>query len=63
VPGRGLHYRVSSREEVYTRAKKKSGRNLNFEYRAIDRCKTGVTYEPEYKYVKKILFCTVIKHN
>ena len=51
VPGRGLHYPVSSREEVYTRAKKKNGRNLNFEYRAIDRCKTGVTYDPEVECV------------
>ena len=29
----------------------KKGRNLNSEYRAIDRCKTGVTYDPEVEYV------------
>ena len=29
----------------------RGGRNLNFEYRAVDRCKTGVTYDPEVEYV------------
>jgi len=52
VPVHGLRYRVSSREEVCTTAKKKkNGRNLNFEYRDTDRCKTGVKYDPEVEYV------------
>jgi hypothetical protein len=55
VPVHGLCYPVSSRKEVCTTAhlppQKGGGRNLNFEYTAVDRFKTGVTYHPEVEYV------------
>ena len=52
MPVHGMCYPVSSREEVCTTGGEgRGGRNLNFEYRAVDRCKTGVTYDPEVEYV------------